>query len=101
MLDGLFESGSLAVSTFAFYQQDKHFRGWSGDADGWDRKLYAIGARPHYQISKYFAMQAELGYEHYDESDNPATDPSELKNKGGLVKATIAPTITFGQGYWS
>jgi sucrose porin len=96
VFDGVVNAAdNVEVSTFAYAQKDTDFREWSGSAQGWDRELYAIGFRPHHQIIENFAMQYELGYEYRDENQ----PGNEIK--GGLVKATIAPTITFESGFWS
>lgn len=85
------------ISTFAFYQMDSDYNPWSDWSDptnsGYDRNLWAVGVRPYQQIAKYFAMQYEVGYEYIDEDRTGGA-------KGGLVKATIAPTITFEEGFW-
>lgn len=95
VLDGMASFGSVDVSTFAFYQQNKDYAPWTNAAEGEgeDVDKFAIGVRPFHQISQNFAMQYELGYEHLDNKDTDQT--------GGLVKATIAPTITFESGFWT
>jgi len=97
--DGMYSIAGLDVATFAFYQADRDFRDWTGKATGWDRSLYAVGVRPYQQLAKYVAMQYELGYEYYDESDGASQGRTNMK--GGMVKATIAPTFAFGDGFWS
>ena len=99
VLDGMYSVAGLDIATFAYYQQDTDYRAWTGKDTGWKRKLWAAGVRPYQQIAKYFAMQYELGYEYYDESDGESQ--GRLNMKGGLYKATIAPTIAFGDGFWS
>lgn len=86
------------ISTFAFYQSDSDYAPWSDWSDpateGYDRDIYAIGVRPHQQITPHFAMQYEVGYEHADEDRSNGAD-------GGLFKATIAPTLTLETGFWA
>lgn len=98
-LDGMYSVAGLDIATFAFYQSDTNYRNWTGKDTGWDRKLYAIGVRPYHQITKNFAFQYELGYEYYDESAGEWAGRTNMK--GGLTKATIAPTLTFGEGFWA
>jgi len=95
VLDGLASFGNWDISTFAFYQQDRDYKPWSGvsEGEGEDVNRWAVGVRPFHQIAQNFAMQYEVGYEYLD---NTTTD-----QKGGLLKATIAPTITFESGFWS
>ncbi|WP_026958754.1 carbohydrate porin [Aliagarivorans taiwanensis] len=94
VLDGMASFGAWDVSTFAFYQDDSDYAPWQNAAkgEGEDRSLWAVGVRPYHQISNNFAMQYELGYEYLD------TESSDTS--GGMVKATIAPTLTFSQGFW-
>jgi len=95
VFDGMASMGAFDISTFAFYQADTDYAPWSGVAEGKgdDVNRFAIGVRPFHQIAQNFAMQYELGYEHID---NTSTNEA-----GGMVKATIAPTITFESGFWS
>ncbi|EJR0948775.1 carbohydrate porin [Vibrio alginolyticus] len=99
VFDGLVNlSDNWEMSTFAFYQTDSDYAPWSDWSNpttkGYDRDIYAIGVRPYHQISKNFAMQYELGYENANEKRSDGAD-------GGLVKATIAPTLTLETGFWA
>ncbi|WP_058911487.1 maltoporin [Entomohabitans teleogrylli] len=98
VLDGMASLGEWEISTFAFYQQDKNYRWWSSDKDGWGRKSWVAGVRPYQQITKNFAMQYELGYEYLDDDNYKGVNG---KGKGGLTKVTVAPTLTFDSGFWS
>jgi sucrose porin len=100
VLDGLASLGNgWDVSTFAFYQKDKNYRWWTGDMEGWGRSMWVAGVRPQQQITKNFAMQYEVGYEYLDDDNFKGVSGS--KGKGGMTKATIAPTLTFDSGFWS
>lgn len=100
VLDGLASLGNgWDVSTFAFYQKDKSYRWWTGDQDGWGRSMWVAGVRPMQQITRNFAMQYEVGYEYLDDDNYKGVAGS--KGKGGMTKATIAPTLTFDSGFWS
>ena len=44
-------------------------------------------------------MQYEVGYEYLDDDNFKGVEGS--KGKGGMTKATIAPTLTFDSGFWS
>ncbi|PNH96505.1 carbohydrate porin [Vibrio diazotrophicus] len=95
VFDGLANlSESWELSTFAFYQSDSDYAPWAGTKTGADRDIYAIGVRPHNQITKNFAMQYELGYEHIKEDVADGAD-------GGFYKATIAPTLMLETGFWA
>jgi sucrose porin len=99
VFDGLANiTKSLELSTFAFYQTDEDYSPWSDWSSpttrGYDRDIFAIGVRPHHQITKNFAMQYELGYENVSEKVDGGAD-------GGLFKATIAPTLMLESGYWA
>ncbi|MDE1515476.1 MULTISPECIES: carbohydrate porin [Vibrio] len=95
VFDGLANlNESWEVSTFAFYQNDSDFAPWAGTVTGIDRDIFAIGVRPHNQITKNFAMQYELGYEHVKEDTAGGAD-------GGLYKVTIAPTLMLETGFWA
>lgn len=99
ILDGLAAlDNGWEVSTFAYYQQDKNYRWWSSDSEGWGRTSWVAGVRPYQQITKNFAMQYEVGYEYLDDKNYKGV---EGKGKGGLTKVTVAPTLTFDSGYWS
>ncbi|MDG3085322.1 carbohydrate porin [Vibrio hannami] len=86
------------VSTFAFYQTDSDYAPWSDwsspSTKGSDRNIWAVGVRPHNQITENFAMQYEVGYEYIDEKKDGGAE-------GGLFKATIAPTIMLETGFWA
>jgi len=99
VFDGLVNlADNVEMSTFAFYQTDSDYAPWSDwsqpTTKGYDREIYAIGVRPHHQITTNFAMQYELGYENSLEKKDGGAD-------GGLVKATIAPTLTLETGFWA
>lgn len=96
IFDGLANlSESWEVSTFAFYQNDSDYSSWDWNpTSGIDRDLYAIGVRPHNQITKNFAMQYEIGYEYLKEDMAGGVD-------GGLYKVTIAPTLMLETGFWA
>ena len=99
VFDGLANvSDNWEVSTFAFYQTDSDYSPWSdwsnNATEGNDRDIWAIGFRPHNQISENFAMQYEVGYEYIDEDKDGGA-------KGGMLKATIAPTIMLETGFWA
>jgi sucrose porin len=91
-------SQNWEVSTFAFYQMDEEYSPWSDwsqvTTQGYDRNAYAIGVRPHHQITTNFAMQYELGYENVSEDKSGGSE-------GGLFKATIAPTLMLETGFWA
>lgn len=95
VLDGMASLGKVDVATFAFYQSDSDYAPWTNAVEGAgnDRDLWAVGFRPQHQITANFAMQYELGYEYMNVK---GTDV-----KGGMTKATIAPTLTFESGFWS
>lgn len=99
VFDALYTAGPLDIATFAFYQKDRQFRDWSSADTGWGRSMHAIGVRPQHRLMKYLTMQYELGWEHYDESDGATAGRNDMK--GDLYKATIAPTLTFGEGFWA
>lgn len=99
VFDGLANlSDSWELSTFAFYQSDSDYSPWSDWSDasnvGYDRDSFAIGVRPHNQITTNFAMQYELGYEHIKEDKVDGAD-------GGFYKVTIAPTLMLETGFWA
>ncbi|USD67395.1 carbohydrate porin [Vibrio sp. SCSIO 43136] len=99
VFDGLANlNESWEVSTFAFYQKDSDYAPWSDWSNsstvGYDRDVYAVGVRPHNQITKNFAMQYEVGYENVNEKKDGGAN-------GGLVKATIAPTLMLESGFWA
>jgi sucrose porin len=91
-------SQNWEVSTFAFYQMDEEYSPWSDwsqvTTQGYDRNAYAIGVRPHHQITTNFAMQYELGYENVSEDKSGGSE-------GGLFKATVAPTLMLETGFWA
>ncbi|KAA8597723.1 carbohydrate porin [Vibrio sp. 10N.286.52.C3] len=91
-------SESWELSTFAFYQTDSDYAPWSDWSNaatkGYDRDVFAIGVRPHNQITKNFAMQYEIGYENVSEDKVDGAD-------GGLYKVTVAPTLMLESGFWA
>lgn len=100
VFDGLWNAApNWEVSTFAFYQTDSDFREWSGASKGWDRDLWAVGVRPHHQITRNFAMQYEVGYEYRDESGRNFNTEDAID--GGMYKVTIAPTLMLDSGFWA
>ncbi|WP_277206896.1 carbohydrate porin [Vibrio misgurnus] len=95
VFDGLANlNESWEVSTFAFYQKDSDYNAWNTASTPFDRDIYAIGVRPHNQITKNFAMQYEVGYEYLKEDIADGID-------GGLYKVTIAPTLMLETGFWA
>ena len=58
--------------------------------------MWVAGIRPYHQITKNFAMQYEVGYEYLDDKTTWGK-----RQRKGLTKVTIAPTLTFDSGFWS
>jgi maltoporin len=55
---------------------------------------FGVELRPGYHLNDYFKIQADLGYASY----KPKAAGSDAR---GLFKATIAPTLVAGGGFWS
>ncbi|MDE3010613.1 MAG: carbohydrate porin [Pseudomonadota bacterium] len=51
----------------------------------------SFGVRPEYAFSQNFKLQAEIGYDRMSYPNAPSQN---------LTKVTIAPTFTFGPGFW-
>ncbi len=98
VLDGLLPvAQNLELGTFAYFQKDKDYNPWSDGSDLYDLTTWAVGVRPHHQITPHFAMQYEVSYERRKETGHL----DEVNNiDGGLMKFTIAPTLTLKEGFW-
>ena len=98
---GLYDTKKFDVMTAIAAQYDLgHVQsGNAYDEDNDNRLWITAGARPIFQINRNFAIQTEYGFEYLrDETRSGAIDAEILE--GGLHKFTIAPAMTFGDGFW-
>ncbi len=76
-------TGPLTAQTLIHYGQ--------ADLNGSKTKVWSIGGRVAYAVTKNFKMQGELGY---------ANNKPETGGSANVTKFTIAPTLTVGQNYY-
>lgn len=65
------------------------------DFNGSQQNWWTLGFRPVQYLSKHLAMQYEIGYSSSDYGH------SSLSEKGSLTTVTIAPSLKFGQRFYS
>jgi len=82
--------------TFAFHDLKERYGGATGDFN--TAKLWTAGVRPVFLVNDYFRVAAELGWQMVDV---PTSGEEGASGSRQLMKYTIAPTFTFGSGFFA
>lgn len=106
---GINFSKDFQMLVFAMYEHDHAFiprDDWSASKFAVsengifnkDRDFFTFMVSPVYQFTRHFSLHTQLAYEHANYSGSGWSDP--VKGNHDFFKATIAPTISLGSGFW-
>lgn len=102
---GINFSKDFQMLVFGMYEHDHAFThyNWTlgNDKDGIfnrDRDFYTLMVSPVYQFTRHFSLHTQFAYEHANYSGSGWADAKHGDHD--FFKATIAPTISLGSGFW-
>lgn len=99
---GINFSKDFQMLVFGMYEHDHAFTHYdfsrTNNAFNKDRDFYTFMVSPVYQFTRHFSLHTQFAYEHANYSGSGWSKPKHGNHD--FFKATIAPTISLGSGFW-